>query len=119
MRMRNHERRRQRDNGLNTISTWTRGTLSGGLLLTGGLGAAFAWTAPGHTAKAPVPQAVSEGRAVASPSAGGTNLHSAGSSPHPTGRRHHTPSVRSTVVRPPVRPLQHTTQPPKTTSGGS
>jgi hypothetical protein len=112
MRIRIHERRQQRDRGLNTIRTWTRSALSGGLLLTGGLGAAFAWTVPGHTAKAPAPQAVSgEGAdATALPTP---------STRHTTSRKHHAPTTRATVIRPPVRLPQPTTQPPVTTSGGS
>jgi hypothetical protein len=111
MRIRIHERRQQRDRGLNTIRRWTRGTLSGGLLLTGGLGAAFAWTAPGHTAKAPAPQAVSGERAdgTARPTP----------SRHTTGRKHHAPTTRATVIRPRVPLPRPTTQPPLTTSGAS
>jgi hypothetical protein len=112
MRIRIQERRQQRDRGLNTISTWTRGTLSGALLLTGGLGAAFAWTAPGHTAKAPAPQAVSGERA-------GTTAPPTPSARHTTSGNHHAPTTRATVIRPPVRLPRPTTQPPVTTSGGS
>src|ERR1700732_1436204 len=54
--MRIRERRRQRDLGLYAIGAWTRRTVAGGLVLSGALGVAFAWTAPGHTAQASTPQ---------------------------------------------------------------
>ena len=112
MRIRIHERRQLRDRGLNTISTWTRATLSGGLLLTGALGAAFAWTAPGHTATTPAPQAVSGKTAD-------TTATPTPSARHTTSRKHHAPTTRATVIQPPVRQPRPTTQPPVTTSGGS
>ena len=98
-----HERRLRRDRGLNTVNAGTRGAISGGLALSLALGTVFAWTTPGHTAKA-VP---TNGPVTSAPPA-----------EPPTGHATAKPS-RHPVLRPPVQQIKPTHRPPKTTSGGS
>lgn len=109
------ERSHFRDRGLNTISIWTRGSLTGGLVLTGVLGLGFAWAAPGSTSQSS-PTAVPPPVVPSTPGTLRVNPN-ATTAPPATKKERHAPV--QPALRPPAQPVLPTPLPARTRSGGS